>query len=72
MDRSYRAAETVAVYATQQDKDTGSVLYTFKAVPYSRHGLDYYQHNDGLYAGYYHPRYDACIILNQALKGVIE
>lgn len=49
MDRSYRAEDLVIVYAKAGDSVP---VGQFRAVPYSRHGLDYYLYEGKLYPGY--------------------
>lgn len=49
MDRSFKGEDQVHVYASPASKEE---LSTFKAVPYTHHGLDYYLYKDILYPGY--------------------
>ncbi len=79
MDRSYMAEDQIALFNTQADRESGLITAVTNLVPYSRHGFDYYVFQDGLYAGYVFrfdepafDKYDGYIILNQALKGIIE
>lgn len=73
MDRSYRAADSVAVYLNQKDKDRGLYAKRVQIVPHSRAGLDYYVYEDQLFAAYVDPKTscDGCLILDQPLKGIV-
>ena len=72
MDRSYRAADLVAVYPNQSAKDRGLWARTVQIVPHSRNGLDYYVYEGQLFAAYLDPYgADGCLILAQPLKGNI-
>jgi len=66
MDRAYKRAERVTVYATQADKDAGKALKTVHCKPYSYAGYDTYEVDGKFLPGYldpHHPDADACVIL---------
>lgn len=73
MDRSYRAADQVAVYLTQEHKNRGLYAKRVEIVPHSRGGVDFYVYEDQLFAAYVDPKTscDGCLILDQPLKGII-
>jgi len=66
MDRMYKRADSVAVYATQADKDAGKPLKTVLCKPYSYGGYETYQVDGKFYPGYVDAAggADACVILN--------
>lgn len=69
MDRSYRRAEAINVYATQADKERGTRQCQVRKVAYSRDGLDYYEFEGRVYPGYFDDvdtRADGCIVLKRA------
>lgn len=70
MDRMYKKADTVNVYATQADKDSGNILCTIERVPYSYAGFDNYRYEGVVYYGFMDSVYDvdACIILTKPCK----
>lgn len=72
MERSYRAADQVAVYLSQEHKNRGLYAKRVEIVPHSRAGLDYYVYEGQLFAAYLDPHgADGCLILDQPLKGII-
>ena len=66
----YKKADTVNVYATQEDKDSGNILCTVKRVPYSYAGFDNYCYQNVVYYGFVDSVHDvdACIILTNPCK----
>ncbi len=70
MDRMYKKEDSVNVYATQADKDSGNILCTVKRVPYSCAGFDNYRYQGVMYYGFVDSVHDvdACIILTKPCK----
>jgi hypothetical protein len=68
MDRSYMAAQRVAVYKTQADKDAGRTAQVLSLVPYPSKGFDNFKVNDVMYPAFVDPcGADACVVLTQPL-----
>lgn len=69
MDRKYKRAETINVYADQAAKDAGTPCDRIQAVTYSHVGFDNYMYQGRIYPGYFDrlgPAADGCIILQES------